>query len=131
MLRQVFFRAAERPRLGIDVTGSASRELNIGPIAVGAFVGVKRSDGRVTVARVEPPLPSTAPGFFHVTLDSSGLCKDVPMDQLYSVRVDTNDLLTENVGAGAQVAPVRNAVRCFEPLYALFLLLLFSAPSCM
>ena len=113
MLRQVFFRAAERPRFGIDLTGSASRESNIGPIAVGAFVGVKRSDGKVTVARVEPPLPSTAPGFFHVTLESSGLCKDVPMDQLYSLRLDTNDLLTENVGAGAQVAPVRNAVRCF------------------
>ena len=80
----------------------------------------------MTVAKVELPLPSTAPGLFHVTLDSSGLCKDVPMDQLYSFRLDAHDLLTENVGARAQVAPVRNAIRCCEPLTALFYCIFFS-----
>ena len=130
MLIQVFFRAAERPALGRDVTGSASRCLDPGPIAVGALVGVKRSDGRVTVAKVELPLPSTAPGFVHVTLDSSGSCKDVPIEQLYSFRLDAHEFLTENVESRAQVAPVRNAVRCYELLTALFLLHSFFAPSC-
>ena len=83
----------------------------------------------MTVAKVELPLPSTAPGFFHVTLDSSGLCKDVPMDQLYSFRLDAHDLLTENVGARAQVAPVRNAIRCCEPLTALFYCIFFLHPA--
>ena len=118
---------AKRPILGTDVTGNASRELNPGQLLVGALVGVKRSDGRVTVARLEPPRPSTSPGFFHVTLDSSGSYKDVPMDQLYSFCLDAYDLLTENDGARAQVAPVRNAVRCIEPLTALFLLFLVFA----
>ena len=94
---------------------------------MGAFVGVKRSDGRVTVARVELPLPRTPPGFFHVTLDSFGLCKDVPMDQLYSIRLDAYDLLTENDEARAQVAPVRNAARCVEAWSVLFIFFLFSA----
>ena len=44
----------------------------------------------MTVARVEKSLPSTAPGFVHVILDSSGSYKDVPMDQLYSFRLDPN-----------------------------------------
>ena len=102
---------AERPILGTDVTGSASRELNPGQMLVGTLVGVKRSDGRVSIARLEPPLPSTSPGFFHVTVDSSGSYKDVPMDQLYSFRLDACDLLTENDRARVQVAPVRNAIR--------------------
>ena len=121
LLRRVFFRAAEQPALGTDVTGSASR---------GLIVGVTRSDGRVTVAKVELPLPSTAPGFVHVTLDSSGSCKDVPIEQLYSFRLDAHEFLTENVESRAQVAPVRNAVRCYELLTALFLLHSFFAPSC-
>ena len=49
------------------------------------------------------------------------------MDQLYSFCLDAYDLLTENDGARAQVAPVRNAVRCIEPLTALFLLFLVFA----
>ena len=81
---------AEWPILGTDLTGSASRGLNPCPILVGTLVGVKRSDGSVTVARVEKSLPSTAPGFVHVILDSSGSYKDVPMDQLYSFRLDPN-----------------------------------------
>ena len=139
-LSQLFFRAAGRTNaellaLGMDVTGRASRELNPRPKAVGAFDGVKRSDGRVTVARVELPLPSTPPGFFHVSLDSSGLCKDVPTDHLYSFRLDAYDLLTENDEARAQVAPVRNAVPCVEPLAACFhcfsLFWLVRSQSCM
>ena len=94
---------------------------------MGAFVGVKRSDGRVTVARVELPLPRTPPGFFHVTLDSFGLCKDVPMDQLYSIRLDAYDLLNENEEARAHFAPVRNAARRVEAWTVQFILFLFSA----
>ena len=75
------------------MTGSASRGLNPGAIAMGAFVGVKRSDGRVTVARVKLFLPRTPPGFFHVTLDFFGLCKDVSMDQLYSIGVHSSGCL--------------------------------------
>ena len=81
----------------------------------------------MTVARVELPLPSTPPGFFHVSLDSSGLCKDVPTDHLYSFRLDAYDLLTENDEARAQVAPVRNAARCVEAWSVLFIFFLFSA----
>ena len=88
------------------MTGSASRGLNPGPIPVGTLVGVKRSDGRVTVGRVETPLPSTAPGFIHVTLDSSGSYKDVPVDQLYSFRLDPHVSWTGDSGSSVQVAPV-------------------------
>ena len=88
---------AERPILGTDVTGITSRELNAGQILVGTLVGVKWSDERVTVARLEPPLPSTSPDFFHVTLDSSGSYNDVPMDKLYSLRfVDPHSSCTAN-----------------------------------
>ena len=87
---------------------------------MGAFVGVMRSNGRVTIARVDPPLPSTPPGFVHVTLDSSGSYKDVQNDQLYSFRLDAHHPWTENDGSRAQGAQVRNAILCFEPLTALF-----------
>ena len=103
---------AERPLLGTDVTGIASREFNPGQILVGSLVGVKRSDGRVTVARLEPPLPSTSPGFFHVTLDSSGSYKDVPMDQLYSLHcVDPHNSCTADSRA-QRVAPVVGTIPC-------------------
>ena len=87
---------------------------------MGTFVGVMRSDGRVTIARVNPPPPITSPGFVHVILDSSGLCKDVPIDQLYSFRLDAHGPWNENDGSRPQGAPVRNAILCFEPLTALF-----------
>ena len=74
----------------------------------------------MTVARVDPPLPSTAPDFVHVTLDSSGSYKDVPMDQLYTIFLDAHGRWTENDGCRAQGAQVRNAVLCFETLTALF-----------
>ena len=103
---------AERTTLGIDVTGSASRGLNPGSITVGILVGVKRSDGRVTVARVDPPLPSTAPGFVHVTLDSAGSYKDVPMDQLYTICLGAHIPWTGGSGAHARIAPVQSARPC-------------------
>ena len=103
---------AERTTLGIDVTGSASRGLNPGSITVGILVGVKRSDGRVTVARVDHPLPSTAPGFVHVTLDSAGSYKDVPMDQLYTICLGAHIPWTGGSGAHARIAPVQSARPC-------------------
>ena len=81
----------------------------------------------MTVAKVELPLPGTAPGIIHVTLDCSGLCKDVPMDQLYSFRLDAHDL-TENVEARAHVAPV-GAIRCCEPFKCPHQIAFFS-PTC-
>ena len=87
--------------------------MNPGPITVGTLVGVKRSDGRVTVARVDPPLPSTAPGFVHVTLDSAGSpYKDVPMNQLYSILLDADIPWTGDSGADERAAPVQSTIPC-------------------
>ena len=121
---------AERPILGTDVTGIASRELNPGQILVGTLVGVKRSDGRVTVARLEPPLPSTSPGFVHVTLDSSGSYKDVPMDQLYSLRcVDPHISCTADSRA-QRVAPVGGTIPCLLCYFCCcYLVLNFLVPA--
>ena len=79
---------------------------------MGTLVGVKRSDGRVTVARVDPPLPSTAPGFVHVTLDSAGSYKDVPMNQLYSILLDAHIPWTGDSGAHERAAPVQSTIPC-------------------
>ena len=118
---------AERPILGTDVTGIASRELNPGQILVGTLVGVKRSDGRVTVARLEPPLPSTSTGFFHVTLDSSGSYKEVPMDQLYSLRcVDPHISCTADSRA-QRVAPVGSRFHAYFVFFVFAILSLMQS----
>ena len=78
----------------------------------------------MTVGRVETPLPSTAPGFIHVTLDSSGSCKDVPVDQLYSFRLDPHVSWTGDSGSSVQVAPVgrRDSVPSYFFLFWPFVL---------
>ena len=78
----------------------------------------------MTVGRVETPLPSTAPGFIHVTIDSSGSYKDVPVDQLYSFRLDPHVSWTGDSGSSVQVAPVgrRDSVPSYIFLFWAFVL---------
>ena len=65
------------------MTHCALRNVIPPKLTVGTLVGVRRSDGRVTVARVDPVLESTPPGFFHVTLTMDGSWKDVPLKDLF------------------------------------------------
>ena len=69
-------------QLGSDVTRCALKIANPVNVTVGTLVGVRRSDGRVTVARVDPALSTTPPGFVHITLTSDGSWKDVPSRNL-------------------------------------------------
>jgi len=69
-------------RIGDDVTQHAVINLDPSQLLVGALVGVRRSDGRVTVGRVDP---QSQPGFVHVTLSLDGSWKDVPLDYLYAL----------------------------------------------
>jgi hypothetical protein len=73
--------------LGQDVTAIAQPGVDPAQLPIGSFVGVKRSNGCVTVARLTAPAPETPPGQFHVTLDESGAWKDVTPDMLYTVPV--------------------------------------------
>ena len=61
---------------------------------MGALLGVRRSNGRVTVARVDPPLASTQPGFVHVTVDVNGSCKDVTLGDLFALPQISAQVLT-------------------------------------
>jgi hypothetical protein len=73
--------------LGQDVTAVA-RPGGVDPtqLCVGSLVGVKRSNGSVTVGRVETPLSCTPSGYIHVALgEEDRKRKDVPPDQLYSL----------------------------------------------
>ena len=73
--------------LGQDVTAVA-RLGGVDPahLPVGSLVGVKRSNGSVTVGRVEMPLPCTPAGYIHVALgEEDRTRKDVPPFQLYSL----------------------------------------------
>ena len=72
-------------QVGSDVTHCALKIANPVNVTVGTLVGVRRSDGRVTVARIDPALSTTPPGFVHVTLTSDGSWKDVPFIDLYSL----------------------------------------------
>ena len=71
--------------LGSDVSHCTLKIANPVNVTVGTLVGVRRSDGRVTVARVDPALSTTPPGFVHVTLTSDGSWKDVPLNDLFSL----------------------------------------------
>ena len=57
-------------------------------------MGVWRSNGQVTVARVDPPIASTQPGFVHVTVDVDGSCKDVTLEDLFALQQISAQVLT-------------------------------------
>ena len=58
---------------------------NVNPVnlTVGTLVGVRRSDGRVTIARVDRALPTTPPDFVHVTVAMDGSGEDAPLSDLF------------------------------------------------
>eukprot|EP00291_Cryptomonas_curvata_P018484 CAMPEP_0172156882 /NCGR_PEP_ID=MMETSP1050-20130122/3479_1 /TAXON_ID=233186 /ORGANISM="Cryptomonas curvata, Strain CCAP979/52" /LENGTH=235 /DNA_ID=CAMNT_0012826043 /DNA_START=465 /DNA_END=1171 /DNA_ORIENTATION=- len=73
--------------LGQDVSSIAQPGVDPAQLPIGSLVGVKRSNGSVTVARVTAPAPETPPGQVHVTLEESGAWKDVTTDMLYTIPV--------------------------------------------
>jgi hypothetical protein len=77
---------ADQLKLGNDVTGSGFLTiLDLAQIVPGTLVGVKRTDGSVTVGRVDPPCQDTLPGCIRVTLSADGLWKQVTPDLLFSI----------------------------------------------
>jgi hypothetical protein len=72
--------------LGQDVTAVA-RPCGVDPthLPVGSLVGVKRTNGAVTVGRVETPLHCTPAGHIHVALGEDRTRKDVPPGMIYSL----------------------------------------------
>ena len=74
-----------QPDLGYDVTHCALSNANPVKLTAGTLVAVRRSDGRVTVARVEHALSTTPPGFVHVTLALDGTWKHVHLNDLFSL----------------------------------------------
>jgi hypothetical protein len=81
-----FIVAGRLPALGEDVTLHALLPASSAELVVGALVGVRRSDGRVTVGRLDPPYSSTPAGYFHITVSMDGSSKDVPLGQLFSLQ---------------------------------------------
>jgi len=74
------------PALGEDVTLHALSPASSAQLVVGVLVGVRRSDGKVTVGRLDPPDFSTPAGYFHIALSLDGSSKNVPLDQLFSLQ---------------------------------------------
>jgi hypothetical protein len=79
-------------------------------LPVGSLVGVKRSNGAVTVGRVAAPAPETPQGQVHVTLEEAGAWKDVSPDMLYTIPTDA-------IGKGGPVISMLRdcSCRCFSP----------------
>jgi hypothetical protein len=87
------------------VTAIAQPGVDPAQLPIGSLVGVKRSNGSVTVARVTAPAPETPPGQVHVTLEEGGAWKEVTTDMLFTLPVLANVERIANVQGIASSSP--------------------------
>ena len=71
--------------LGQDLSRYVLSQVNIFEIRAGSFVGVKRSNGNITLGLVKLSDPKTPPGLVRVHLSVEGAWKDVRPEMLFSI----------------------------------------------